>query len=124
VAGPRHPGGGRRTPFPRALETIDLAELKTVLEQYGALAPRQAGLDGDARPSAAEAGRGGVATPASEPVLLGSAATDWELLSDRMRYIFELFRSRQQDAILMAPPFTAAQTQALRADRVPDGPLH
>ena len=53
----------------------------------------------------------------------GSGADDWSRLGDRMRYIFEYFRSRQRDDSLLAPPFSAAQEEDMLAGRVPAGPL-
>lgn len=53
----------------------------------------------------------------------GSAAADWSDLGDRMNYIVDLFRSRQQDLRLHQPPFTRAQLVALRAGALPSGPL-
>lgn len=53
----------------------------------------------------------------------GSAARDWARLDDRMRYIFEYFRSRQQHRVLLTPPFSPAQQLELLAGRVPAGPL-
>jgi hypothetical protein len=55
---------------------------------------------------------------------LGSAATDWVSFSQRMRYIFELFRARQRDPKLFDPPFTAAQRQGILSGKVPEGPLY
>jgi hypothetical protein len=40
----------------------------------------------------------------SHGTLVGSAAADWAVLEDRMNYIVNLFRSRQQDATLLQPP--------------------
>lgn len=57
------------------------------------------------------------------PTAWGSAAQDWSALADRMRYIFVYFRSRQRDATLFQPPFTAEQTEAILAGRVPAGEL-
>lgn len=57
------------------------------------------------------------------PEAQGSAARDWTVLSDRMRYIFELFRSRQRDTSLRAPPFTPQQQAELALGRIPSGPL-
>lgn len=54
---------------------------------------------------------------------LGSGADDWSRLADRMRYIFEFFRSRQRDASLLVSPFSEAQALELAAERVPAGPL-
>lgn len=53
----------------------------------------------------------------------GSAARDWTSLDDRMRFIFEYFRSRQRDLGSLRPPFTDAQRAELAAGRVPAGPL-
>jgi len=55
--------------------------------------------------------------------LTGSAAGDWTKLRDRMNYICDLFRSRQFDPGLFAAPYGDAQVAAIRAGRVPDGPL-
>lgn len=52
-----------------------------------------------------------------------TAAADWARLSDRMRYILDLFRSRQCDASLMQQPFTDAQRAALLAGRRVTGKL-
>lgn len=41
-----------------------------------------------------------------------------------MKYIAELFRSRQQDQALFTAPFTSAQTAALLAGETPTGPLY
>ncbi len=55
---------------------------------------------------------------------LGDAAAqaeDWSNLPDRMRFIAALFRAYHADGGLFDPPFTPAQTAALKAGRVPDG---
>ena len=49
----------------------------------------------------------------------GSGAVNWSDLSARMRYILELFRSRQQDASLFEPPFDASVTAAIARGTVP-----
>jgi hypothetical protein len=49
----------------------------------------------------------------------GSGASEWSNLSDRMRYILELFRSRQQDQALCEPPFEAAALDAIQRGAVP-----
>jgi hypothetical protein len=43
----------------------------------------------------------------------GSAAEDWSRLSDRMSYILDLFRSRQQDPLLWNRPLTLSVTERL-----------
>jgi hypothetical protein len=50
-------------------------------------------------------------------------ARDWSKLPLRMNFIVNLFRSRQQDTALSAPPFTSAQLEAMVAGRMPDPPL-
>lgn len=52
-----------------------------------------------------------------------SAAHDWSVFAQRVRYILDYFRSRQQDAHLFEQPFTEVQLDAMRAGRVPPGPL-
>ncbi len=49
----------------------------------------------------------------------GSGARDWARLHDRMGYIVNLFRSRQQVLALTAPPFDAAQLAAMADGRRP-----
>jgi hypothetical protein len=44
---------------------------------------------------------------ATDPLRHGRGAHDWTLLSERMRYILELFRSRQRDRNLLKQPFRA-----------------
>lgn len=85
--------------FPPALATIDLPALEQVLLQYRALGRSE-----------------GAVAP-------GSRAIDWVSLSERMRYILELFRSRQQDPALLTPPFTNAQRSAIADGVVPQGKL-
>ena len=52
-----------------------------------------------------------------------SGARDWADLADRMDYIVNLFRARQQQASLLGEPFTAAQVAVMQEGRVPGGPL-
>jgi hypothetical protein len=59
----------------------------------------------------------------ARPEAQGTGAKDWARLDDRLRFIFEYFRSRQRDAALLAPPFTAAQLAEIYSGRVPTGPL-
>jgi hypothetical protein len=44
-------------------------------------------------------------------------------LSQRMRYILELFRSRQQNLRLLEPIFSADQVALLKQGKIPPGPL-
>jgi hypothetical protein len=52
-----------------------------------------------------------------------SRAIDWSALEDRMRYIANLFRSRQKSLELFEPPFLSDQQAAILSGQVPDGPL-
>src|SRR5688500_1277538 len=49
----------------------------------------------------------------------GSGASDWSNLSERMSYILQLFRSRQQDQALFGPPFGAEAMAAIQRGTVP-----
>jgi hypothetical protein len=53
----------------------------------------------------------------------GSAAADWGDYGDRMNYVVDLFRSRQQRPELVSPPFEPRQAAAIRAGYVPAGRL-
>jgi hypothetical protein len=53
----------------------------------------------------------------------GSAAADWSRIEDRMNFIVDLFRTRQQDPNLVAPPYTDAQRDLVLAREIPPGPL-
>jgi hypothetical protein len=53
----------------------------------------------------------------------GSAANDWGCLRDRMNFLVDLFRSRQQSGRLYQQPFGDAQVAVIRAGGIPDGPL-
>jgi hypothetical protein len=63
--------------YPSLLDPIDGPETVEFLDQYGA----------------------------DRPAAVGTAAVDWARLSDRMRYILDLFRSRQCDPSLLTEPF-------------------
>jgi hypothetical protein len=52
-----------------------------------------------------------------------SGAHDWAILDERMNFIVNLFRSRQNDATLFAPPFSPQQLAVLDQGQVPPGPL-
>jgi hypothetical protein len=52
-----------------------------------------------------------------------SGAIDWADLPDRMHFIAELFRCYQEDPEIFAPPFTTAQTEEIKASRLPEGEL-
>jgi len=53
----------------------------------------------------------------------GSAAVNWTVLAERMRFIGELFRVSQRDRSWFEQPFTDAQRLELEAGRVPRGKL-
>ena len=53
----------------------------------------------------------------------GSAARDWADLGQRMHFIGELFRTRQEDASLLQAPFDPGQLGAIRDGRLPGGRL-
>jgi hypothetical protein len=50
---------------------------------------------------------------------VGSASVDWRELDDRMNFIVNLFRSRQQAPELLGQPFSDEQRDAILAGRVP-----
>ena len=54
---------------------------------------------------------------------VGSASVDWRVLQDRMNFIVNLFRSRQQAPELLEEPFNDAQRAAILAGRVPEAAL-
>ncbi len=53
----------------------------------------------------------------------GSAAQDWGVLGDRMNYVVDFFRSRQQERALYEPPFSPEQVTVLKQGRLPAGKL-
>jgi hypothetical protein len=53
----------------------------------------------------------------------GSGARDWTVLTERMKYIIELFRSRQQDQRLFDPPFQPEHVASIKAGVMPGGAL-
>jgi hypothetical protein len=52
-----------------------------------------------------------------------SGAHDWAVLDERMNFIVNLFRSRQNDASLFDPPFSPEQVAQLAQGQVPPPPL-
>ncbi len=52
-----------------------------------------------------------------------TGAIDWADLPDRLHFIADLFRSYQETAELLAPPFQPEQVAALKAGRRPEGAL-
>lgn len=80
---------------PVALENLELPELRELFARFHA-------------------------SPSSNA---GSGANNWARLEDRMGFIVELFRTRQQDLELLSPPFDAAQRAELERGVVPSGAL-
>jgi len=81
--------------YPQALDRIDDRDLADLLQQFDA----------------------------DRPDAVGSGAIDWTELSSRMRYILDLFRSRQLDQSLLGQPFTDEQRAAILAGRPVTGEL-
>jgi hypothetical protein len=52
-----------------------------------------------------------------------SGAHDWAVLDERMNFIVNLFRSRQNDPSLFDPPFSPEQVAVMRQGEVPPPPL-
>lgn len=77
--------------FPKDLMIIDNNELQTLLQQL------------DYTPDTVE----------------GSAANDWGSIEDRMNFIVDFFRTRQQDPSLFEAPFTEAQIRLIRSNSTP-----
>jgi hypothetical protein len=59
---------------------------------------------------------------ADTPTAIGTGATDWSNLVQRMHYILVLFRSRQLESILLSEAFSSAQQSDLAAGRMPTPP--
>jgi hypothetical protein len=59
----------------------------------------------------------------SPDTLVGSGASDWSDLSERLHLIVELFRSRHEWEPLFAAPYSDVQVESLRANRLPVPPL-
>jgi len=49
----------------------------------------------------------------------GSGSIDWRLLDDRMNFIVNLFRSRQQDLELLGQPFSVGQREVIETRQMP-----
>ncbi len=81
--------------YPGMLETIEHEELRELMDQYGAFHLKS----------------------------FPEGISDWARLSDRMKYIFRLFRSRQKVHNLFEQPFTDDQHAAILAGQVPPGDL-
>lgn len=55
--------------------------------------------------------------------LVQSGATDWASLPERLHYIADLFRCYFDTKVLFEPPFTQAQTETIKAGKIPGGRL-
>ncbi|QRN96369.1 hypothetical protein JRI60_46420 [Archangium violaceum] len=104
--------------FPEVLKNPTQPELCSVLAQYGVLEENAFGLGLVERIQKAVHGVGEKFGFAPH-----TAAHDWTDLTQRMRFILTLFRSRQQDGHLFQQPFSAQQRVALLEGQVPEGPL-
>jgi hypothetical protein len=82
-------------PFPADLEEIVNAELSALVSEYGTL------------------------PPAPDPC----GATDWSILTQRMRYISHLFRAYHEDPTLTEAPFTELEVSSLERGVIPEGQL-
>jgi hypothetical protein len=82
--------------YPEPLLELSNHDAIELLEQYDALDPKSEGDVG---------------------------ASNWTLLTQRMRYIIALFRSRQQEPSIQQQPFSQPQLQLLWTDQVPPPPL-
>jgi hypothetical protein len=108
--------------FPAPLVDIQEPSLAALLARFNALAERSQEVDAlrqlteTAETLLAKLG-------IDRGIAIGTGAEDWVSLSQRMRFILELFRSRQQDRCLLWPTFTGAQVAVLLAGKIPDGPL-
>ena len=54
---------------------------------------------------------------------LHSHSKNWAKLEDRMHYILNLFRSRQQHRPLYEPPFDETQIDDIRQNKIPTGKI-
>lgn len=88
-------GEDLKAEFPAALKQITKPDLRTLLEQIDP-------------------------TPDS---LRETGAVDWADLPDRLHFITDLFRCYQEAPDLWEPPFTPDQVTAVKAGRLPSGPL-
>ncbi len=59
----------------------------------------------------------------TENTTKGTGARDWGTLGDRMHFIVDLFRSRQQDRELYTQPFSDEQVDDIHFGSFPDGKL-
>jgi hypothetical protein len=108
--------------WPPSLERLEHPELVALTVALGTYDSREHDLDRSDRMEAwLDRSLGAVGLGQREAQ--GTGARDWSSLQQRMRFIFELFRSRQQHEPLLEPPFSAEQVAALRRGELPSGEL-
>lgn len=108
--------------YPPYLQTIQNQDLADCLRKFGVLEVDESKLSwGEKIHSVVEELLGLFGLESHE--LLGSGATDWTQLDQRMRYIIPLFRSRQADRNLEREPFSPEQRAVMFEGRIPEGPL-
>jgi hypothetical protein len=105
--------------YPDALRSIADPELAALLARFAAPGARAGAVR---NPLALGTGSGPLLSRLS-PLRVRSGATDWCSLHQRMRFILELFRSRQQNQRLLEPVFRLDQITALERGMIPAGPL-
>lgn len=98
--------------WPAELGSLRHATLLGLSERVGAYETRERSLD------LADRAEGWLNTllckfDLARPEAQGTAARSWARLDDRMRFIFEFFRSRQRDQLLLSPPFSPGSTAEL-----------
>lgn len=108
--------------WPTELRNLRHPTLLALADRVGAYDARERDLEFDDRVEGWVNGLM-VKLDLARPEAQGTGAKRWGQLDDRMRFIFEYFRSRQREAALLAPPFSAAQQAELYAGRIPAGPL-
>jgi hypothetical protein len=85
-------GADAPTGFPASLSRLTNPDLVSLLREYGA----------------------------TRDSTLGSAAVDWSVLPQRLRFIADFFRGYQEDASLFEPPFDPEQLRAIVDEQIPD----
>lgn len=108
--------------WPTELRNLRHPTLLALADRVGAYDARERDLEFDDRVEGWVNGLM-VKLDLARPEAQGTGAKRWGRLDDRMRFIFEYFRSRQREAALLTPPFSAAQQAELYAGRIPAGPL-
>jgi hypothetical protein len=121
-----HMGHDLRAPlgsplYPKVVADLQHPELRGVFEQFSCLMTDVAqgqGIAARFRELCEE-----VEEDLEGPVAFGTAASDWTIYPQRMRFILPLFRSRHQTLDLLGAPFTDEQIRSIREGVVPAGPL-